>query len=131
MIDIKTKENLATDEWWVKIGAVKVSGNTSAQAIPQGATQSQGEETVQTWQQVAVLDVGEHAPEFYVGFLVGEHTQFMRVPIKTQHGKFGMRIGDGEVVFYVLPIDLKIAMELTLVEVVDIHDDRYVDLPVY
>jgi hypothetical protein len=131
MLDIKTQNNLAGDEWWVKIGAVAVWGNPSAQAMPTGATQAEGEQTVQTWQRVAVLDVGPDAPEFYVGFLVGEHSQFMRSAVQTDDGKFGMHVGDGDVTFYVIPTDLQTSLQLKLVEVTDMSDSRYDELPIY
>src|SRR4051812_4067778 len=117
MKDVKTMQNLAGDEYWPFMPVVTVPGDTSVPAIPVGATQPEGEKVVRTWQRVAVLEVMP-ASEVYWGFMAGDHIQFMNVPVELLNGKFGVRVGDGEVKFFVIPKDLKSRLELRLVEVV-------------
>ncbi len=130
MKDLKKIQNLAGDEFWPTMPVVTVSGDDSAPAIPMDATQPEGEEVVQAWQRVAVLEVVP-VSEAYWGFMAGDHVQFMNVPVQLLEGKFGVRVGDGEVKFFVIPVDMKSRLELKLVEVTDMNDAKYSDLPLY
>jgi len=109
---------------------VTVEGDDSAQAIPEGASQEEGESVVQSWQRVAVLKVAPDI-EVYIGFIAGEHAQLLNTPIQRQDGQFGVRVGDGEVKFFVLPKDLKTRVELELVQVTNTNDDKFPQLPLY
>jgi hypothetical protein len=130
MKDIKTIQNLAGDEHWPTIPVVTVPGDSLAPSMPNGITQMEGEETVQSWQRIAVLEVTPVA-EVYWGFMAGDHMQFMNVAVQLQNGRFGVRVGDGEVRFFVIPKDLKSRLKLKLVEVAAIDDPTYLDLPLY
>lgn len=130
MRDIKIQQNLAGDDNWPFMPFVKVKAISPAEKMPESATQIEGEMTVQTWQYVAVMEVSSDS-EVYFGFKVGNHAQFMNVPVETHEGKFGARVGDGDVSFFVIPRDLTSRPTLQLVEVVSIDDERYTDLPLY
>jgi hypothetical protein len=130
MRDIKTEQSLAGDEYWPIIPMVTVSGDSKASAIPVDATQPEGEKVIQTWQRVAVLEVTP-AAQVYLGFVAGDHMQFMNVLVELVDGKFGVRVGDGQVKFFIIPQDLKSRLELKLVEVTDMSNEKYSTLPVY
>jgi hypothetical protein len=131
MRDIKTEQNLATDEYWPTMPIVLVPGDAQAQAMADGATQEQGEQAVQSWQRVAVLKVVP-AAAVYWGFMSGTHSQFMNVPVELDgSGAFGVRVGDGEVSFYIIPVDLQTRLKLELVEITDISNPHYQNLPLY
>lgn len=130
MKDIKVAQDLAGDEHWPTIPMAVIAGDESARAIPEGATQPEGEETVQTWQRVAILEVVPKA-KVYWGFMVGTHAQFMNVPVELDDGKFGVRVGDGEVSFFIIPEDLTSRLELKLVGITLTTDPAYRDLPLY
>jgi hypothetical protein len=130
MKDVKTQLNLAGDEYWPTMPVVTIPSDGSGAAIPVEATQPEGEKIVQTWQRVAVLEVVP-ATKVYWGFMAGDHLQFMNVTVELQEGKFGARVGDGEVKFFIIPQDLKSRLELKLVEVTDINNAKYSSLPLY
>lgn len=131
MIDIKTTDNIAGDEMWPLIGSVAVGVSSSdAKPIPKDSSQIQAEEIVQSWQKVAVLKVVPDM-DVYFGFQAGDHMQFLNVSIKKENGLFGARVGDGDVRFFVIPKDLKSRPSLELIDVVDIQDTNYINLPLY
>ncbi len=128
--DLKTSHNLASDEHWPIMPVVTVPGDTAAGAMPLGATQLQGERVVQSWQRIAVLEVTP-AQGAYVGFMAGDHLQFMNVPVELKYGRFGVRVGDGNVKFFVIPVDLHTRLELKLVAVARMDDPQFEGLPLY
>lgn len=130
MKDIKTLNNLAVDEYWPMVAFVTVEADTPARQVPAGASQAEAEEVVQSWQRVAILEVSSEI-EMYFGFKVGGHAQFLNVPVETENGLFGARVGDGDVEFFVLPTDLKSRPSLRLVEVASVDDPKYETLPIY
>ena len=98
--------------------------------MPLDATQRQGEETVQSWRRVAVLEVTP-AREVYWGFIAGSHMQFMNVPVQLRQGKFAVRIGNGPVKLFVIPTDLVSRPKLRLIEITNVDDPEYKKLPLY
>lgn len=80
---------------------------------------------------VAVLEVQPTDRQFHVGFKNGENAQRLSAPVETLNGKFGMRVGDGEVEFFVIPIDMNAEVRLRLVELTTDGDLRYENLPLY
>lgn len=131
MINIKTRDNIAKDDKWPFIGSVVVKASSSgAKQIPKDASQVQAEKIIQSWQKVVVLRVVPDI-DVYFGFQVGDHMQFLNVPIEKKNGLFGARVGDGDVRFFVIPKDLKSRPSLEYVGIVDIEDKVYSDLPLY
>src|SRR5476651_522835 len=102
MKDIKTAHHFAGDEYWPVIPQVAVPGDSASAPMPKGASQLEGEATIQSWRRVAVLEVTSTS-EVYWGFMAGEHMQFMNVPVQLRKGKFAVRIGDGPVTFFIIP----------------------------
>lgn len=130
MRDIKSKLNVASDDFWPFMPIVNIPGNKEAQNIPEGATQQQAEAVIKTWQKIAILEVTPDI-EVYVGFISGEHSQFLNVTVQKQDGKFGMRLGHQDISFFVIPKDLKSRPTLKLVEIASIDEPKYTDLPLY
>lgn len=130
MKDIKSFHDFAIDEYWPFMPFVDVKATILAQAIPESASQTQGEKVVQTWQQVAILETSPDI-EVYFGFKVGGHAQFLNIPIETKDNMFGVRVGDGDVSFFVIPTDLKSRPTLRLVEITPIDNLMYAGLPLY
>jgi uroporphyrinogen-III synthase len=130
MKDLKTSRSLAGDEHWPTMPTVTVPGDTTAPAMPPGATQPEGEHVVQNWQRVAVLEVVP-AAEVYLGFMAGDHMQFMNVPVELQQGRFGVRVGNGEVKFFIIPTDLRTRLQLKLVKITTAVDPDFAELPLY
>jgi len=130
MINMKSRQKLDGDDFWAGLAWVDVKGVAGEQSMPQGATQGQGEQTVQSWKNIAVLSVTPDI-EVYFGFMSGGPAYFLNVPIKTHKGQFGVHLGDGDVKFFVIPKDLKSRPELKLVEVASVDDSKYKDLPLY
>lgn len=112
---------------FVNVTAIAIDNTLS---IPEGASQAQGEEVVQSWQRIAVLEASPDIDVFF-GFKIGDHAQFMNTPVQTDNGKFGARIGDGDVSFFVIPKDMESRPLLRLVAITDIDDPKYSDLPLY
>jgi hypothetical protein len=130
MKDIKTAHHLAGDEFWPVIPQVAVPGDTGSAPFPKDASQAEGEATVQSWRRVAVLEVSSRG-EVYWGFIAGEHMQFMNVPVQLRNGRFAVRIGDGPVAFFIIPVDLSSRPKLTLIEITSSEDPAYKKLPLY
>lgn len=128
---MKSMYSLAADEHWPCIGSVVVEAEPQlAMPIPAGASQQQAEEIVQTWQNIAVLRVSPNIDVMF-GFQVGDHMQFLNTPIETDNGVFGVRLGDGVVRFFVIPVDMKSRPVLELVTTTNIDDPLYSNLPLY
>lgn len=67
----------------------------------------------------------------FINVTVIDHAQFMNTPVQTDKGKFGARIGDGDVSFFMIPKDLESQPLLRLVAITDIDDPKYSNLPLY
>lgn len=130
MKDLKTEQDLAGDRHWPTIPIVTVPGDNSAPAIPEGATQPEGEKVVKAWQRVAVLEVLP-ASEVYWGFMAGDHVQFMNVPVRLLNSRFGVRVGNDEVKFFIIPRDMVSRLQLRLVKISTTDDPEYQEPPLY
>lgn len=130
MINFKIKQNLDGDEHWPGLAWVLVKGDKSEKPFPAGASQVMAEEIVQSWQQIAVLEVTPDI-DVYFGFMTDGPAYFLNVPVQRKNGRFGVHLGDGDVRFFVIPKDLKARPELKLVDVVSVSDPAYADLPLY
>jgi len=131
MKDLKTQKGWAGDEYWPQLGVITVTGDDVAKAFPAGVSQPEGEAVVQSWTKVAVLKTDPNIPVYWGYMVGGVHAQFLNQPVETNQGRFGVRVGDGDVTFFVLPVDLKARPTLELVAVVDINDPQYAELPLY
>lgn len=131
MKDIKTQKGWTTDEFWPQLGMVSVAGSEVAEAFPLGASQQEAEKIIQTWTRIAVLRTSADVPVYWGYIANGTHAQFLNQPVETNEGLFGVRVGDGDVTFFVLPVDLKSRPTLELVEVTDVDNPKYTELPLY
>lgn len=130
MRNIKTEKKMAGHEFWPAVAIVKVKGDPTAKKFPEEKAQPERETVVQTWQKVAVLKVTPKIP-FKVGYIHGRAVHFLNVPVETEDGAFGMRIGDDDVEFFVLPVDLSTELKLEVVEETVENNPKYRNLPLY
>ena len=129
MRDMKAELGLSGDDFWPRVPIVKVSGDSSARPM----TLANEEATIKSWQSIAVLEASV-IKNFIIGFRVGDNMQFLRFSIKfTQAGRFGMRIGNEDVEFFIIPPLLLRPdnLYLELVTVTSIDDPNFAGLPVY
>lgn len=132
MRDLKTEKQLAGDEFWTKIPLIVVPGDPTAKAFPEGVSQEAGEKIVQTWNRIAVLKVSPVDVPALFGFMAGDHVQYMNVPVETdKDGRLGVRVGDGDVRFFLLPQDHKQPLTMELVEVAEQDNPNYQTMPLY
>jgi hypothetical protein len=130
MKDMKKDKDLIGPENWPKIPIVVVEGVKGAKEYKSGMLMEEGRKVLVSWKDIAILKVSTEIP-FYLGFMIGTHCQFLRFDTETKDGMFGMRVGPEDVTFFVFPKDLKTEMKLDLVEMTDIDNSKYKDLPLY
>ena len=131
MIDIKTRNNWRGDTFWTKIGHVTVAGSGAA-AIAKDATQPEAEKIIQSWHKIAVLRA-RPSQGVMVGYITRgmSHISYLNELIETEEELFGMRVGDDDVTFFLVPRDPKTDTQLELIEVVEQNNIRYTTLPLY
>ena len=130
MKDMKKDKNLIGPENWPKIPIVEIKGVKEAKKLDSKMSMEEGEKVLKSWEDIAVLKASPDIP-FYVGFIAGNHSQFLKYDTETAGGMFGMRVGPEDVKFFILPKDLKTEMNLELVEMTAIDNPKYQDLPLY
>jgi hypothetical protein len=131
MRNVKIAKGLIGPKWWKNTVSVDIEGDPQAQQIPEGATQEEKEKIIQNWKKIAVLEVEPKNIPFYTGFISGNYIDFLKFPIETLDGKFGMRIGNGAVTFFAFDPDFEKELKIRLVETVQEDDSRYKELPLY
>ena len=127
---MKKEKDLINKKYWPKIPMVNVQGIKGTKEHKPGMSMEEGRKVLVSWKDIAVLKASPEIP-FYLGFIVGVHCQFLKFDTGTKNGMFGMRVGPEDVTFFVLPKDLKTEMNLGLVEMTDIDNPKYKDLPLY
>lgn len=132
MQDVKQQLGLGGDHNWPHMPIVKIQGDPSARTWKTGA---QGG-VIESWHTVAVLRVvSRYNERFKVGFKNGNNMQNLNHIIESKNGPFGMRIGDGDVEFFVIPDDAWSAspqkLSLEVIELTTEDDPAYADLPLY
>ncbi len=131
MKNIKIEKNLVGEEWWKDFPAVFIEGDARAAELPKDLSQAEKEAIIQSWKTVAILKASPSNIPFHVGFAVEGLVQFLKFPLETAEGMFGMRVGGGNVTFFVFPADLSASMKLELIEVTEEDDSRYENIPLY
>lgn len=133
MKNYKMENNLVGKENWPEWPTVFVEGDSSARELPQKGTEEEREEVVQTWSKVAILRAESEEEGQPVKFRVGFYNQavisYLDHELETDLD-FGMRIGEGDVNFFVFPVDLKSKINLKLIEKTMEDDPKYPDLPI-
>lgn len=123
MIDAKLTNGWTADSDWPQASAPRFLGDPKAVGHP-----------VDEWDRIAVLRISERGARggpFRIGCVWRAAVMFLRHPIETDpEGRFGMRIGPEEVVFFAtdqggMPVDLACD------EIARFEDPSYPDLPVY
>lgn len=131
MRDIKKEKNLIGKENWPKIPIIRVKGVEGVENIPAGLSHEEGEKIIRTWKRVAVLKAVPSSIPFYIGFLVDTHAQYLKYEIETENGIFGMRLGPEDPTFFAIARDLEKEVVLNLIEVTDLDNPKYKNLPLY
>ncbi len=130
MKNVKLEEGFVGAENWPKMGLVKVLPDPQAAHLPDDLSDEQREEIIQSWKTVAVLKISP-ITNFRVGYVIDEQAQFLRYPIHTLNGMFGMRVGARPIKFFVIPEDLASPMQLDYIETTKEDNPKYEELPVY
>jgi hypothetical protein len=130
MRNLKLEEGLVGADNWPSIGIIKIMPDISAAHLPENISDQETEEIIQSWKTVAVLKVNP-ITNFRLGFMIDDQAQFLKYPIKTLNGMFGVRVGARAVKFLVIPEDLLTPMTLEHVETTKEDNPRYEELPVY
>jgi hypothetical protein len=130
MRNLKLEEGLVGEDNWPHIGVVKILPDPAAAHLPEDITDEQKEEIIQSWKTVAVLKISP-ITNFRIGFMVEDNVQFLKYPIHTLNGMFGMRVGAKPIKFFVIPEDLGTSMSLEHIETTKEDNPKYEELPVY
>lgn len=131
MRNVKIEKNFVGHEYWPNIAFVDVKGREEATDFPKDGTEEEMEKVIQTWNDVAILKVLPNV-SFKFGYTQGNVFHYLKESIKvTNDGMFAVRIGDGNIRFFVLPALLDCDMKLELIEQTKESDSKYKDLPLY
>lgn len=130
MKNIKLEKGLIGKEWWKGANTVHVPGIAGMAPYSQELSDMENEAIMKGWPTVAVIEVKHGAP-FQVGFVSKGAMWILKCPIEALDGKFGMRIGDGDVDFFAVDFAAQEVVPLALVEIVRENDPRYANLPLY
>lgn len=134
MRNMKIEHGLTGSKNWPHGAVILIPGDPTAQSIPANLSESDKEDIIQGWQRVAVLQV-TNATRVQFGFVVGSHFQILSVPVELNDSQFGVRIGPENSQMLLFPeiaeSNSTQVLKAELIEVVDIDDPRYNDLPLY
>ncbi len=130
MRNIKLEEGFIGADNWPTIGLAKVLPDANATHLPADATDEEKEQIMQSWTKVAVLKI-HPITNFRVGYIIDDKAQFLKYPIHTLNGMFGMRVGARPIKFFVVAEDLNTSMQLEYIETTSEEDPKYSELPVY
>jgi hypothetical protein len=122
--DIKEERGWNGDDNWPTVGHVFVPGDETAQPL----TSEGGVATIQSWHRVAVLQVSPPDTPICIGFKSGSTMQFLSHACIFAYGRWGMRVGDGDVEFTAIATNLTTPVSLTLVTVTTDDDREYAEL---
>ena len=111
MKNVKLEEGFVGTDNWPTLGLVKVLPDPNAAHLPDDLSDEQKEEIIQSWKTVAVLKISP-ITNFRIGYIIDEVAMFLRYPIHTLNGMFGMRVGGRPVKFFVIPEDLVTRLQI-------------------
>ena len=131
MKNVKIEKQLTGPEWWKSTFAVEVKGDPNAADLPPGLSREEKKRVIQSWRTVAVLEIKPNGAPRYVGFISGTYLGVLKYPLETLDGKFGMRIGRGDVQFFAFDPNFENEIKLTLIEITKEGDPKYRDLLLY
>lgn len=130
MRNIKIEKQFVGHEYWPNVAFVDVKGIPEAEEFPRDVSEEEEEKVIQGWKNIAVLKVTPDVP-FKFGYTVGEAFHYLKETIESEEGMFGVRVGNGDVRFFVLPVALDQDLSLELVEITSEDDLKYSDLSLY
>src|SRR3989344_5335320 len=114
---IHESESVSIDaKRWSSIATVFVRGVAGQKERVAQNSQKENGRIVASWKNVAVLRAtSDHPVMFFAGYYNTEGISFLRYEL-TSNLDFGMRIGPGDVNFFVFPKDLTSPLQLELIE---------------
>jgi hypothetical protein len=128
MLNYKQKYNLIGAENWSSLSTIFVKGISGEQDVSSDNTDEGNEKIIQSWKNVAVLRATSEQPtSFNLGFYNQAYIGYLKHGLKTNL-EFGVRIGPGDVNFFVFPIDMQTPVKLELVERTTEDDTKYAEL---
>ncbi len=128
MINYKIKNSLTGEESWPGVSSVFVKGISGQTEVADKKLEEKNEKVIQSWKNIAVMRAtGEKETEFYIGFYNMEIMQYLHYEFRTNLD-FAMRIGPGDVRFFILPKNLDKKIDLELIEITSEDDKKYKDL---
>lgn len=128
MKNYKIEYNIGGDENWPDIARVLVKGIAGQNSASEIEDNSEREEVIQSWKNVAVMKATSDKPmNFYIGFLKDKKCQYLKHEFTTNL-YFGMRVGPEDVNFFVLPTNFQDRISLELVEITTEDDPKYSEL---
>jgi hypothetical protein len=131
MKNLKIAKGFVGHEFWPGVAFVDVEGRPSAEKFPRDETEQQMENVIQSWNEIVILRASPTVP-FKFGYTQGNAFHYLKEIIEVDsEGRFGVRIGDGKVRFFVLPTTLDQDMKLEIVEITKETDPKYPELPLY
>lgn len=129
MINYKVKQNLIDDKHWPQIPSVFIKGIKNESDIKADFPKDKNQETIkQSWKNIAVLKVSSEKPvKFYIGYSNLGIISYLKHEFQTNL-QLGMRIGGGDVRFFVLPLNLSEDINLELVKITPEDNPQYKNL---
>jgi hypothetical protein len=129
----KIELGLEGNEFWPKLSIVQVAGVPEAAPLPNGLPQKEAEEIIRSWDQAAILKITPADNGALVGFWISDKAcQYLNVPVETtDEGLFAMKIGNGDVSFFVVPRNHETNYTLELIEVTGVDNPAYANVNLY
>ena len=128
MINYKQKHNLIDVKNWPNLPTVFVKGVSDEPTVSSDNNDEENEKIIQSWKNVAVLRATSEQPTtFHFGFYNQAHIGYLRHDLKTNLD-FGVKIGPGDVNFFIFPIDLQTPIKLEMIKQTAKNDSKYTDL---
>jgi hypothetical protein len=117
---------------WIGIPAVHIEGDPHATPWNADASETERRDIIDSWRQIAVLAVVPDRRECFLGFrnFAGEMMRTTKAIEPDSMGRFGVRIGNEDVTFFVLTVEDS-GTELVHLETVELDDFNHPTLPLY
>lgn len=131
MKNIKLEKALFGTDWWKGAKILSVPGDPTAESVPDNLSKEEQEKIIQGWKKIAVIQAEPSSTAFRIFYIYDGNVIFLKYPIETLNGKFGMRIGKEDAQFFAVDSNFQEPIQLTLIEVVSEDDPKYSELPLY
>ena len=128
MINYKLTHNLIGAENWPRIATVFIKGVPNETNVSSNKLEEENEKIIQSWKNVVVLRATSKKPtEIYIGFYNQAIASFLKHEFKTNLD-YAMRIGPGDINFFVFPKNLTTKINLEIIEQTTDDNPKYSNL---